>query len=123
MLTADVDLEREGVSARRRRALRAIRVARQLRDAGMAIAEAADRDGWDRKVIDQAINAFARTGDPFSANDLRDLLPDVRPALIGARFYAASVQGRIVRHRQERVTSTSKSTHHKDVGLWVGVTT
>lgn len=93
--------------------------ARAARDEGMAQAEDADRAHWDRKVIDQAIDAFADAGRPFSANDLRELLPDVRPALIGSRFMAASVGGRIL--RVGRTTSTKANTHAKDVALWVGV--
>lgn len=97
----------------------AIDAARAERDEAMAMAEEADRSGWDKKVIDQAIEAFARDGRPFSANDLRDLLPDVRTSLMGSRFYAASVAGLI--RKQGRVTSTKRNTHAKDIDLWVGV--
>lgn len=97
---------------------RALDEARAQRDAGIAQAEAADLLGWDRSLIDQAIRVWADTGDPFSANELRDLLPDVRQSLIGARFMAASIRGQIVRVGQ--LNSTKASTHLKRIGLWIG---
>ena len=110
-MTADVDAGRSPAEL--------IAAARAARDEGMAQAESADQFGWERSLIDQAIDAFAGTGLPFSANDLRPLLPDVRPSLIGSRFMAASVAGRI--RRAGATTSTKKNTHSKDVALWVGV--
>lgn len=92
--------------------------ARAARDAGMAQAEAADLLGYDRAIIDQAIVAFAELGQPFSANNLRDLLPDVRTSLLGSRFYAASCAGTIV--RVGVVPSTKENTHHKPIELWLG---
>lgn len=50
-------------------------------------------DEWDRRVIDQAIRAFVKQGRPFSANDLRPLLPEVRKCLISRRFIAAQHEG------------------------------
>jgi hypothetical protein len=94
-----------------------IDAARAERDEALAHVEDADRDGWDRKVIDQAIEAFAEAGKPFSANDIRDLLPEVREALIGSRFMSASVR-RYIR-KVGRVPSTKKNTHAKEVAVWV----
>jgi hypothetical protein len=95
----------------------AIAAARAARDEGMAQAEDADRSGWDKSLIDTAIAAFAGTGEPFSANDLRGLLPDVRSALMGARFMAAAKAGQI--RRVGVATSTKKNTHSKDVAMWI----
>lgn len=97
----------------------AIAAARAERDQGMAHAEDADESGWEKSLIDQGIRAFAETGQPFSANDLRPLLPDVRSSLMGARFMAAAKAGRI--RRVGLATSTKKNTHGKDVARWVGV--
>lgn len=96
--------------------LELIQAARAERDAAIALAVDADRDGWDRKVIDQAIEAFAGTGRPFSANHIRDVLPEVRRPLIGARFFAASVRGLI--REVGRVASTQRSTHAHKIALW-----
>lgn len=98
--------------------LAAIDQARHARDVAISLAEDADRDGWDRKVIDQAIESFADKGVAFSSNDVRPLLPEVRPALIGARFLAAARSGRI--RRVGYVPSTQKTTHGHPVAQWVG---
>lgn len=89
------------------------------RDAGMAQAEESELTEWNRRLIDQAIEVFANAGGKFSANDLRPLLPDVPGPLMGARFYAARVRGRI--RFAGYVTSTKKNTHAKPVYLWTGV--
>jgi len=88
------------------------------RDAGMAQAEASELTEWNRRLIDQAIGVFAGTGRPFSANDLRPLLPDVPGPLMGARFAAAQLAGRIRFRGHAR--STKPNTHGKPVTLWIG---
>jgi len=92
--------------------------ARAERDRGMARAEASLHAAWDRAVIDQAITVLAATGQPFSANDVRGLLPDVRPALVGARFMHAARRGLIERIGDE--LATHKAGHARRVGLWRG---
>lgn len=88
-----------------------------LRDEGVARVEAAS-DDQDRAVIDQAIRAVAERGEPFSANDVRPLLPPgIRPALVGARFLAASKRRQIV--KVGWVPSTDPGTHAHPVALWV----
>jgi hypothetical protein len=79
------------------------------------------RGSWDKQLIDAAIAAFAEAGAPFSANDVRELLPDdVRTSLMGSRFFAAHVAKRI--RRIGLTTSTKKNTHAKDVGQWIRAT-
>src|SRR4051812_33270515 len=56
-----------------------------------AVEESADDQ--DRQVIDQAIRVLGRQRGHVSANDLREVLPQVRPALIGSRFLAAAKRG------------------------------
>lgn len=87
-----------------------------LRDEGMARVEGAS-DDQDRAVIDQAIRVVAARGQAFSANDVRPLLPPgIRPALVGARFMAAS------RRREIRklgwIPSTDPGTHAHPIALW-----
>lgn len=87
-----------------------------LRDEGMALAEDAS-DEWERLVIDQAIRVVAERGRPFSANDVRPLLPPgVRPALVGARFMAASRRKQIL--KVGWVASTDPGTHAHPVAFW-----
>lgn len=76
-------------------------------------------DEWDRRVIDQAIRAFVRQGRPFSANDFRDLLPEVRKCLISRRLIAAQNAGLI---RWVGVTpSTLKSTKAARVNVYAPI--
>ena len=89
-----------------------------LRDEGIATTEAADRDAWDTQVIDQAIRHLNRTGRPWSANTLRDLLPEVRQPLIGARVRAAATRKECVRVGYE--PSTLPSTHSHPIAVWRG---
>lgn len=89
-----------------------------LRDEALQQVEDAS-DEWQRAVVDQAIAAAARTGRQFSANDVRPLLPaGVRPALVGARFMAASRRRAIV--KVGWVPSTDPGTHAHPVALWQG---
>lgn len=90
--------------------------ARRERDDAVALVESS-ADDQDRKVIDQAIRAVAQSGKPFSANDIRPVLPRVRAALIGARFLAASKRGEI--RKVGFVQSTDPGTHAHPVALWI----
>lgn len=58
-----------------------------------SVQEHGPADEWDRRVIDTAILAVAREGRPFSVNDFRDLLPEVRKCLISRRLIAAQRAG------------------------------
>ncbi|GAA1466294.1 hypothetical protein GCM10009603_50300 [Nocardiopsis exhalans] len=93
----------------------AVEDGRRLRDAALA---RADEDPWDSAVIDQAIRFFASSGEAFSANDVRPLLPVVRRPAIGARFMAASRRGEI--RRVDWTPSTDPGTHAHPIGVWVG---
>jgi hypothetical protein len=99
----------------------AVRAAEAARDAGIAQAEESELSSWNRALIDQAIDAFASDMHrPFSANDLRHLLPDVPSPLMGARFQHAANNRKVIREIG-RVKSTKKNTHAKSVGLYIGV--
>lgn len=92
---------------------------------GWAAYEAATRetgptDEWDRKVIDDVIEAFAKQGRPFSANDVRKQLPPgVAKKFISKRFIVAQ-RRRIVRY--VGVTpSTLKSTKSARVNVYAPI--
>lgn len=90
----------------------------RLRDEGMAaVTDASDEIAI--KTIDQAIAAFNAAGEPWSANDMRDLLPDVRQPLIGARIRAAAMRKEM--RKVGYVPSTLPSTHAHPIALWKGV--
>ncbi len=73
-------------------------------------------DEWDRRCIDRVIHAFAMQGRPFSANDLRELLPPVRKALISHRLRVANRDGLI--RRVGKTPSTLKSTHAHEINVY-----
>ena len=75
-------------------------------------------DEWDRACLDRVILAFAAQGHPFSANDLRELLPRVRNALISHRLRAALNAGIIT--RVGKTPSTLKSTHAHEINVYQG---
>lgn len=90
------------------------------RDEGMRRAEESDRSGWNKALIDQAIDVLAATGQPFSSNDLRILLPEDLPGpLFGARFQHA-VNNRGVIRFVGQTRSTKRNTHGKAVNVYVG---
>lgn len=74
-------------------------------------------DDWAKSVIDRAIREVAARGVPFSANDVRPLLPDVRAALVGARFMAAAKSGVI--RKVGYVPSSDRGTHGHHIAQWV----
>lgn len=89
----------------------------ELRDQGIAqTTEAADRQ--DIVVIDGAIASLNRQRKPWSANDLRDLLPEVRQPLIGARVRAAATRKQM--RRVGYTPSTLPSTHAHPIAVWEG---
>lgn len=75
---------------------------------------AADTD--DKARIDAAILQVARRGQPFSANDVRPLVPNAPGPLMGARFNAAAKRGVI--KRIGYVASTKANTHAHPVAEW-----
>ncbi|MDR7253746.1 hypothetical protein J2X46_002736 [Nocardioides sp. BE266] len=91
--------------------------ATEARDAGMRLAE----DGADPRLkiaVDKVIAEAIASGEPFSANSIRRLMPAVRSGLIGSRVHAAALrkEPRLVKVGEE--ASTLKSTHAKPVAIW-----
>ena len=65
-----------------------------LRDRGVQLVnDATDEQG--RAVVDQAIRVHGEMHSTVNANTIRNLLPAVRPALIGARFLALAKAGKL----------------------------
>ena len=84
-----------------------------------SVQEHGPADAWDRQVLDAAILAVAREGRPFSVNDFRDLLPEVRKCLISRRLIAATRAGWL---KSRGVTySTLPSTKGARVSVYVPV--
>lgn len=84
-----------------------------------AVQEHGPGDEWDKQVIDQCIRAFAKQGRPFSANDMRPLLPAVRKCLISRRLIVAQHDGLV---RYVGVTpSTLESTKAARVNVYAPI--
>src|SRR5262249_41743884 len=94
------------------------RRAREARDAAMSRALDSQAADQDRGVIDQAIRHLARQGQPFSANDVRKLLPAVEPSLIGNRFMAAARRGLI--EQCGTTQATHEAGHARLLRVWRG---
>jgi hypothetical protein len=91
------------------------------RDEGLARADSGDRTSWNKRLIDQAIDVFAATGEPFTANDVRALLPEDVTAggQFGHRFYHAANNRGAIRFLGY-VPSNKKNTHRHPIAMWVG---
>jgi hypothetical protein len=91
----------------------------RLRDRGMALVEDASEPDVIA-AIDQVIAAYNDSGRPWSANDIRALLPEHRRPLLGARVRAAATRRPVEMVRISYVPSDLPSTHAHPVALWIG---
>ena len=93
----------------------------QLRDAGMATAEQA-ADMRIRALIDLQIDRMNALGVPWSANNIRDLMPTTQSrGLVGARVNAAANRRPAVMEKVGEEPSNLPSTHGKPINVWKGV--
>lgn len=74
---------------------------------------------WDEALLNQAIDAIGGDGRPFSANDLRAVLPELAHGTAGLFFHS------LVRRRSPRQVvvvgeepSTAESTHGKPIKVY-----
>ena len=77
----------------------------------------ADQSSWDRFLVEQAVLTIGQSIDEFSANDLRDLLPEMGRAFIGAAITSLRAAGIIARSEQT-VPSTSAATKGHGLRVW-----
>ena len=87
------------------------------RDQGMAEAENA-ADPRLVLAIDKVIAEAIASGEPFSANSIRQQMPTVRSGLIGSRVHAATLRKEPRLEKVGEEPSTLRSTHAKPVGIW-----
>lgn len=93
----------------------------QLRDLGMARADAVQPEDW-RHHVDVIIGTLADSGEPFTSDDVSALTgdsPTGSRGAMGARFNAAARRGVI--RRVGYVPSRRPSVHAHPVALWQGV--
>ncbi|MGA4875921.1 hypothetical protein [Streptomyces lydicamycinicus] len=72
---------------------------------------------WDRFLVQQAVFAFGLTRDTFSANDLREVLPELSHGFLGAAINGLR-QGGVIEHTRQYVPSTSPATHGHPIAVW-----
>ncbi|TVL89818.1 hypothetical protein [Streptomyces sp. SAJ15] len=72
---------------------------------------------WDRFLVEQAVFAYGLVNDTFSANCLRDVLPEMGHGFLGAAINSLRTGG-IIRHTGQMVPSTSGPTHGHRIAVW-----
>ncbi|WP_030917453.1 hypothetical protein [Streptomyces sp. NRRL B-24720] len=74
---------------------------------------------WDKALIEQAIEIFGEDGRPFSMNTFRDLLPEMAHHTAGLVFLSMVNRKPPPIVEIRKVRSTSRDTHHKEIGEYV----
>lgn len=83
----------------------------------LLLEEIADQSSWDRFLVEQAIFTAARTYDTFTANDMRDLLPEMGHGFLGAAINGLRCAA-VIAHTGRAVPSTSPATHGHRLAVW-----
>ncbi|SDL28865.1 hypothetical protein [Streptomyces indicus] len=73
---------------------------------------------WDRFLVEQAVLHFGESRIDWSCNDIRDLLPDLGPGLLGAVINSLRTAG-VIAHTGLMVPSTQANTHGHRIAVWV----
>ena len=74
---------------------------------------------WDRAVVEQAVRAVGADGRPFSANDFRDVLPELASGTVGVVIRSMATRRPAALIYVGEVRSTAVSTHGKRIGQYV----
>ena len=98
---------------------RRLTVAERLASAekDLLLSDIARQSEWSQFLVEQAVYAFGLEHDTFSANDMRDVLPELGHGYLGAAFNALR-QGGVIEHTRLYVPSTSPATHGHPVAVW-----
>lgn len=93
--------------------------AERIADASKTIRleEIADQSSWDRFLVEQAAFHYGTRHRTFSANDLRDVLPDLAHGYLGAAIGSLHAGG-LIQHTGRVVPSTLESTHGHRIAVW-----
>ncbi|MFJ8923914.1 hypothetical protein ACIREK_31105 [Streptomyces sp. NPDC102415] len=79
--------------------------------------EIADQSSWDQFLVEQACLTFGQAKGEFSANDMRDVLPELGTGFLGAAINALRTGG-VIAHTGRSVPSTSPATHGHRLAVW-----
>lgn len=77
----------------------------------------AEQSSWDRLLVEQAVFHYGTRHDEWSANDLRDVLPELGHGFLGAAINNLRTGG-IIEHTGRVVPSTLPSTHGHRIAVW-----
>ncbi|MGW7053076.1 hypothetical protein [Streptomyces sp. NPDC054887] len=83
----------------------------------MLLADIAKTSSWDRFLVEQAVYAYGLANAEFSANDLRDVLPEMGHGYLGAAIGSLRAGG-VIEHTGRMVPSTSGPTHGHRLSVW-----
>lgn len=72
---------------------------------------------WSQFIVEQAVFHFGLANDTFSANSMRDVLPELGHGFLGAAFNALRMGG-VIEHTGQYVPSTSPATRAHPVAVW-----
>lgn len=83
------------------------------------LTEIVQRSAWDRYVVMQVVLLHGSTHDTFSANEIRDLLPDIGKGYLGAAINGLRGSNIIARVPVDGVPSTLANTHGHRLAIWM----
>ncbi|GFH34339.1 hypothetical protein [Streptomyces pacificus] len=77
----------------------------------------ADQSSWDRFLVEQAVFHFGTRHTEWSANDIRDVLPELGHGYLGAAINSLRTAG-LIEHTGRVVPSTLPSTNGHRLSVW-----
>ena len=83
----------------------------------LLLEDIADQSSWDRLLVEQAVFHYGTRHDEWSANDLRDVLPELAHGFLGAVINSLRTAG-LIEHTGRVVPSTLGSTHGHRISVW-----
>lgn len=83
----------------------------------LLLEDIADQSSWDRFLVEQAVFHYGTRHDEFSANCLRDVLPELSHGFLGAAINGLRSAG-VIEHTGRVVPSTLGSTHGHRISVW-----
>ena len=83
----------------------------------LLLEDIADQSSWDRFLVEQAVFHYGTRHDEFSANDLRDVLPEMGHGFLGAAINSLRTAG-LIEHTGRVVPSTLPSTNGHRIAVW-----
>lgn len=86
-------------------------------DKDLLLADIADQSEWSQFLVEQAAFHYGQLKPEFSANDLRDVLPELGQGFLGAAINSLRCGG-VIEHTGRAVPSTSPATHGHRLAVW-----